>query len=141
MSHTTGHHDQQVLQAHPRRTSVDEGALLGCLEACVACAQSCVSCADACSAEADPKMLAKCIRLNNDCADLCAVTARILTRQTETDAGIVRAALEACAVACAACAAECEKHGKHMEHCRICAESCRACEQACRGMSSAKASA
>ena len=109
MSDPMTHHARQMLQAHPRRTVVDETALLACLEACLKCAQSCISCADACSAEADPKMLAKCVRLDQDCADLCAVTARILTRQTETDASVVRSVLEACAVACAACATECEK--------------------------------
>jgi hypothetical protein len=40
--------------------------------------------------------------------------------------------LQACIEASRRCGDECEEHGKHMEHCRICAESCRACEQACR---------
>jgi hypothetical protein len=86
-------------------------------------------------------MLARCIRLNNDCADLCTATARILSRQTEPDAAVIRAAIDACAAACAACARECEQHGKHMEHCRICAEACRTCEGACRALASVKATA
>ena len=95
------HHDQQMLAAHPRGAAFDATSLLACLQACLDCTQSCVSCADACSAEEDPKMLAKCIRTNNDCADLCAATARILARQTEPDLGVVSAALVACATACA----------------------------------------
>ncbi len=132
MAHATTH--QQMLQAHPRGAAFDATSLLACLQACLDCAQSCVSCADACSAEQDPKMQAKCIRLNNDCADLCGTTARILARQTDPDPDVVRAVVDACAKACAACATECEKHGKHMEHCRLCAEACRTCESACRAM-------
>jgi hypothetical protein len=135
------HHDLEMLQAHPHGVAFDRASLIACLQACLDCAQTCVSCADACSAEEDPRMLARCIRLNNDCADLCATTARIVSRQTEPDSGLIRAVIDACATACAACASECEKHGKHMEHCRICAEACRACENACRRMMAAKASA
>ena len=141
MAQATTHYGQQMLQAHPQRSAFDERALLDCLEACLDCAQTCVSCADACSAEADPKMLAKCIRLNNDCADLCGVTVRILMRRTASDPSVVRATVEACAIACAACAAECEHHGEHMEHCRICAEVCRGCAEACGRLVSAKATA
>jgi hypothetical protein len=141
MATTITHHDEQMLRAHPRRAALDGTGLLACLQACLDCAQACVSCADACSAEADPKMLARCIRLNNDCADLCAATARILCRQTEPDAAVIRAVVEACAMACGACAAECERHGKHMAHCRICAEACRGCESACRELVVSKASA
>jgi hypothetical protein len=86
-------------------------------------------------------MLVRCIRLNNDCADLCAATARILSRQAEPEPAVIRAAVDACAAACAACGSECERHGAKMEHCRICAEACRACEAACRALGTAKASA
>jgi hypothetical protein len=75
--------------------------------------------------------LTKCIRTNLDCADLCAVTARVLSRHTGYDANITRAAVEACRSACKACADECERHADMHEHCRVCAESCRRCEQAC----------
>ena len=93
MAHTMTHHDEQMLQAHPRGSMLDTTALLSCLQACLDCAQACVSCADACSAESDPKMLARCIRLNNDCADLCFATVRILSRtvsRASSRAGIPR---------------------------------------------------
>jgi hypothetical protein len=52
-----------------------------------------------------------------DCADVCATTARVLSRQTTSDGGTLRAVLEACATAC-----------------RVCAEACRRCERACQEM-------
>ena len=75
--------------------------------------------------------LAKCVRTNLDCADLCETTGRILSRRTGYDANVTRATLEACRTACAACADECEQHASMHEHCRVCAEACRTCEQAC----------
>ncbi|HAQ59153.1 MAG TPA: four-helix bundle copper-binding protein, partial [Microbacterium sp.] len=98
---------------------------------CVECAQACTACADACLSEEMVAELTKCIRTNLDCADLCAVTARVLSRHTGYDANITRAAVEACRSACKACADECERHADMHEHCRVCAESCRRCEQAC----------
>jgi hypothetical protein len=75
-----------------------------------------------------------------DCADLCSTTGRVMSRQTEYDANVSRALLEACVVACSSCGDECERHGQHgMEHCRICAEQCRRCEQACRELLQAMA--
>jgi hypothetical protein len=76
----------------------------------------------------------RCIRLCLDCADSCGATGRIVARQTEPDLGVVRAAVEACVVACGACRVECERHAAHHEHCRICAEVCARCEQACNDL-------
>jgi Domain of Unknown Function (DUF326) len=67
-----------------------------------------------------------------DCADICATTARVLSRHAGYDADISRAQLDACATACKACGDECTRHADSHEHCRICAEACRACERACR---------
>jgi hypothetical protein len=78
--------------------------------------------------------LTKCIRTNMDCADICATTARVLSRHTGYDANISRTLLEACATACTSCGDECASHAEMHEHCRNCAEACRACEQACRDL-------
>lgn len=77
--------------------------------------------------------LRSCIRRNLDCADLCATTARVLSRRTP-DLAVERALLEACRGACAACAEECGSHADMHEHCRVCAEACRACEEACSAL-------
>jgi hypothetical protein len=125
-------HAQEALQTHLSAQGGDASALVECIEACFDCAQSCTACADACLGEDDPKSLARFIRLNLDCADVCDATGRTVSRQTASDPQLVRAALQACAEACRLCGEEYEQHGQHgMEHCRVCAEACRRCEQAC----------
>jgi hypothetical protein len=75
--------------------------------------------------------LVRCIRLNNDCADVCTATGRIIARLTEPDASLINAQLQACIEACRVCTEECERHADMHEHCAVCAESCRACQRAC----------
>jgi len=123
---------KQMLETHPWPGHVDREALAECIEACFECAQSCTSCADACMSEDRVADLRKCIRLNLDCADICDVTGRVLTRQTEYDAPTSKAQLEACRGACETCAEECERHAEHHEHCRVCAEACRRCAASCQ---------
>ena len=100
-------HAEQMLQTNPSSAAVDAPTLVECIEACFDCAQACTSCADACLGEQEPGHLTACIRLNLDCADLCETTGRIVTRQTASDDGVVRAAVEACVVTCSACRKAC----------------------------------
>jgi hypothetical protein len=127
-------HAQEMLNAYPRDFNVDSARLVAAIEALEDCANTCTQCADACLSEPDPGMLAKCIRLNLDCADICSATSRVVSRQTEYDANVTRPLIEACIAACVSCADECERHASMMEHCRICAERCRTCEAACRDL-------
>lgn len=122
---------REIIARHPRAVSLDPDLLLRCIDECFDCSATCTACADACLGEADALELIRSIRLNLDCADVCDAVGRVLTRQTEPDLGLIRAALEACVVACRACAEECERHAAHHDHCRVCAEVCRRCEQAC----------
>jgi hypothetical protein len=123
----------QMLDTYPRKLSLDRDLLVSCIEACSDCAESCTQCADACLAEDDVQHLTTCIRLNLDCADVCAATGRVVSRQTGYDADVTSAVLRACIEACRKCAAECDIHAAHgMEHCRVCAAECRRCEQACQ---------
>lgn len=93
------------------------------------CAVECNHCATACLDEQDVKMLATCIRLDIDCADICNLTASLLARGSEHGNHLKKE----CAEVCDACAQECEKHAKMgMEHCRVCAEACRSCAEMCR---------
>jgi hypothetical protein len=129
-----------MARAWPGKTTIDHDALIACIDACNDCAQSCTACADADLAEAEVQTLTRCIRLDLDCADICAATMRVLTRQTAFDVTVARSLLQACAIVCKTCGDECEHHAAHgMEHCRICAEACRRCEQACQRMLSALA--
>ncbi|GAA2624296.1 four-helix bundle copper-binding protein [Dactylosporangium fulvum] len=126
-----------MLETYPQPTIIDRAMLATALDAITSCAETCTACADACLGEEMVERLVRCARLDLDCADICTATARVLTRQTGFDVNLVRAQLEACAVACRVCADECTKHAAMHQHCRICAESCRRCEQACRDMLSA----
>src|SRR5690554_6598436 len=83
-----------MLGTHPGKlTEVDQDLLTACIDACYECAQACTACADACVAEEHVADLRTCIRLNLDCADLCATTGRMLSRQTGFDANLARTVL------------------------------------------------
>ena len=122
-------HTSEMASAHPRGSTSAE--LIACIDECYACSQACTACADACLAEEDVAELRRCIRLNLDCADVCAAAGAVLTRQTETEPALVAKLLEVCRDACRRCAEECEQHAEHHRHCFECAEACRACEEAC----------
>lgn len=127
-------HVGQMLSTHPMAGKGADAKLLRCIEACLDCSSTCVSCADACLSEKEVQKLVACIRLNQDCANICDVTAKVLTRQSMPDADVVRSIVQACLTACRKCAAECSKHASMMEHCRVCAEACNACAKACEGV-------
>ncbi|GAA4373556.1 four-helix bundle copper-binding protein [Hymenobacter koreensis] len=98
-------------------------ALLQALNDCVA---ACEHCATACLQESHVQMMARCIALDRDCADVCALTARLLARGSEHARHLMRE----CAEICKACGDECAQH-QH-QHCQECAAACRRCEEACR---------
>lgn len=111
---------------------LDAPSLLHCIERCLECHTVCSMCADACLAEENVAKLRRCIRLDLDCADVCATAARVLSRSGPGDLAALRSVLEACASACSACAAECHKHADAHRHCGICAAACEACARACQ---------
>ncbi|RYY36903.1 MAG: four-helix bundle copper-binding protein [Sphingobacteriaceae bacterium] len=89
------------------------------------CAMACEHCATMCLQEDDVKMMAGCISLDRDCADICLQAARLLQRDSE----IALQYLLICEEACRLCAEECSKHNH--DHCRECAEACIKCADAC----------
>ncbi|MGI5187231.1 four-helix bundle copper-binding protein [Promicromonospora sp. CA-289599] len=126
-----------MLDAYPATINLDRNLIAHTIDVLVDCSQTCTACADACLSEDMVADLRKCIRSNLDCADICDVTARILSRHTGYDANITRAQLEVCIAACRACGDECEQHADMHGHCRMCAEACRECEAACTDLLSA----
>jgi hypothetical protein len=134
-------HAREMLEAYTGRVALDAATLVECIEACFDCDQSCSADADADLGEEDVSPMKRCITMCLNCSDVCAATGRILSRQTEFEPAMARAALQACVEACRLCAEECEYHARemNMEHCRVCAESCRRCERACRDTLSALA--
>jgi hypothetical protein len=125
-------HARQMLTTHPHVVSGVDEAVIGCIEDCYDCAQACTACADACLFEPHVADLRQCIRLNQDCADICLTAGAGLTRRVGPDRSAIVAVLDACAQTCRICADECGRHAPHMAHCRICEEACRRCEGACR---------
>lgn len=122
---------KDMLATNPVEPSFTVDDLAALIDAAFECAQACTACADACLAEDMVADLRRCITLDLDCADVCDVTGRILSRQTGNVAELTRSLLQTCRDACRLCAEECGRHAGTHDHCRICAESCRRCEQAC----------
>lgn len=73
-------------------------------------------------------MMAQCIKLDLDCADICQLAANMMARNSEYAKEICRL----CAQICRACGEECQKH--KADHCQRCAEACMACAQECERM-------
>lgn len=122
---------EQMMSTHPQSPRNANDALRRCIEECYSCAQTCTACADACLAEPGVADLRQCIRLNLDCADLCATIGRIVTRGTGLNEPLLAEVINLCALICRMCAAECGHHADRHEHCRICALACRSCAEAC----------
>ncbi|MGA9140577.1 MAG: four-helix bundle copper-binding protein [Methanocella sp.] len=97
------------------------------IELCYECAESCDADANADFNEKDIKKMVDCIKLDQDCAEVCIMTARYMSR----DSVLSEAACAMCAEICDACAEECERH-KNMEHCVKTASVCRAAANECR---------
>ena len=116
----------------PRTSNLDIRVLVATIDALDDCARACIADADSDLNEQNLSELVKCIRLCLDCADVCAATVRVTSRQTEYDATLTKSLLETCTATCKSCGDECERHAQMHDHCRVCAVACRRCEQACR---------
>lgn len=99
--------------------------ILTALQNCIA---ECNHCTTACLNEDNVKMLSRCIKLDIDCAEVCSVTAALITRGSE----IAPQFVQLCADVCKMCEEECEKHQDMHSHCKDCAEACRNCYNACK---------
>lgn len=120
-----------MLRTSPSPTGYNADHLAACIDTCFDCSQACTACADACLGEEMVEELRRCITTDLNCADICNVTGRVLSRQTGYDPELTHAMLTACRDACRRCADECDRHADMHEHCRVCAEACRSCADAC----------
>jgi Domain of Unknown Function (DUF326) len=125
---------RQMLFTYPGTWQVSEDVLAAAIDALSDCAQACIADTDADLSEQNLAEMVTCIRLCLDCADVCAATLGVASRQATYDASVVKPLLEACVAICKSCGDECQRHAPHMAHCRVCAEACRRCEQACRDL-------
>jgi hypothetical protein len=121
----------QMLESYPADIELDHRQLANVIDALTTCAQTCTACADACLSEPADELpwLARCIRDNLDCADICNATASVLSRHTGYDARLTHAQVQAAIQATKTCGDSCEEHAERHEHCRICAVACRGTEQ------------
>lgn len=100
-----------------------------CIRACLECMEACNTCYDACLKEENLKMMASCVRIDRECADICAFAAKSM----QSNSPFAHQICQLCADICEACGNECKKHDH--EHCQKCAEVCFKCAEACRKMS------
>jgi hypothetical protein len=72
--------------------------------------------------------MARCIRLDMECAATCYAAAQLMSMGSSYAIQLC----SVCADICEACAAECGKHSN--AHCQECAEVCKQCADTCRKM-------
>lgn len=130
---------REMLEASPVSVELGLEEVVAAIEACMTTAQACTSCANSCLAEDDVAELRTCAALCHNCADVCQLTERVLSRPFASDHLIAHRVLQACVRACRNSAEECERHAAHHRHCAICAKACRACLQACTDLLEAEA--
>lgn len=94
------------------------------------CMSTCNHCFDACLKEDNVKMMAECIRLDRECADICGYLEQALGRGTPFVSDLAKV----CATICEACGTECRKHDH--KHCQQCAEVCFKCAEECKKLAS-----
>jgi hypothetical protein len=122
---------EKLLDAYPAETGMPPRLLGEAVDKLYECAGVCLTCADAAAAEQDPAkivMSIKCVRLDNDCADLCTVAARILARQTGYDAPTTMAVIEATRTVLRASADACEEF-RETTYFELSAKACRETER------------
>ena len=124
----------EMIMNHPVKPQYDAASMDEFLQAVAACEQACISCADACLAEETRGQLVRCISINNDCADICMVTGRLVSRQTAPDLKVIQSQVQTLAIACNSCKEECRRHSSKHEHCRVCAEACARCADSCANL-------
>ncbi|MFB1049986.1 four-helix bundle copper-binding protein [Paraliobacillus sp. JSM ZJ581] len=99
--------------------------LLALLHECIV---ACNHCFDACLQEDNVEMMAPCIRLDRECADICGYLEAAITRNSP----YIKELAAVCAKICHDCGLECNKH-EH-DHCKKCADACFKCEEACKSI-------
>ena len=118
----------RMLLATPTHHGLDNAVLAEAIDAITTASQASTACADASLDEYN--LHRDCVNACTTCADVCDVTARLLSRSARWDRTVVWAQVETCAKACSSCASQCEGHSDTSKHCGVCAEACRRAERA-----------
>ena len=78
----------EMMTTYLGATDRDRDLLARTVDALTECAQACTACADACLDEQMVADLRRWIHSNLDCADICATTARVLSRHAGYDVDV-----------------------------------------------------
>jgi len=132
-------HTWEMLESSPTGVPLGVSEVAAAIDACFDCVQACRSCADADLGEEDIGDVHRCVALDQQCADVCDVTARVLSAPGAWNEFVVHRLLQACVRVCTNCAEECARHAAHHRHCAICEQVCRVCIQACSRLLDAEA--
>jgi len=92
-------------------------SLAECIDACNTCAIACI--------EMESNSMAKCIKTDLVCAEVCSTLLQLTQYQHENIKGLI----SYCITVCEECKKECEKHDH--QHCQKCAEACANCIKVC----------
>ena len=101
-----------------------------CIQNCQKCVQACEQLIQHCLSMGGLHSETRHIRLLQDCADICDLSARFMSRNSEHHTRTC----EACALVCLSCAQDCERFG-HDEMMKACAHICLANADSCQRMS------
>lgn len=104
-----------------------------CIDNCTKCAAICEHMTQHCLKKGGPHAEASHIKLLQDCADICATSARFMERDSEYH----HSTCEICAEVCQACAQDCERIADD-EMMNKCVEICQECAQSCQEMAASR---
>jgi hypothetical protein len=105
-------------------------ALQICIQNCFDCYQICTRTIEHCLSEGSQHSELKHIKLLQDCADICNISAKFMLRSSDfhpSTCGV-------CAEICNACAKSCEAMADGDDQMKACAEAFRKCASSCQNM-------
>jgi hypothetical protein len=102
-----------------------------CIQNCLQCSQVCEQMIQHCLKQGGKHSEASHILLLQDCADICAVSAKFMIRESNLHPRMCGV----CAEACRTCAQDCERMPDD-EMMKMCADVCRRCAETCQKMAS-----
>jgi len=85
---------RQMLGTYPSNLTVDAGALAATIDALNDCSQACTADTDADLSESSVAELVKCIRLCQDCTDVCVATVSVISRRRAFPVSVLHRCLE-----------------------------------------------
>lgn len=106
-------------------------AMQECIQNCIDCFQVCSHMIEHCLQKGGKHASPQHIKLLDDCAKICNLSADFMIRNSDFHASTC----QACAEICKACAEDCESLASDDQMMKACAEVCRKCASSCEEMS------